>query len=129
MKRKGRSTAGAEPEAVPPRDEKGLLNDEYSDDAFVDPDRIDALDMPQLLEGERALEEVSADHDGIEAVPSTVDAMLESPQSTSDDGHVLHGDGNEMGIGTELYSVDDLERATIGAPRSHKRPAPKRRKS
>jgi hypothetical protein len=126
MKRKTHAVA-ADQGAVPPRDEEGLLNDEYSDASFVERDRVDALDVPALLEGESALDDVPADHDGIESVPESADAALVSPLSTTDDGHVQLADGNEMGIGTELYSVDDLERATIGAPRARKQHPTKHR--
>ncbi len=119
MKRKA-DKKGAAPEKQPAHNDAGLINDEYSNDAFVDPDHVDALDVPSLLDDEDVLDEVPLSGDGIEEVASSADAERESAQSTADDGHVLRNDGNEMGVGTELYSVDDLERATIGAPRKRR---------
>jgi hypothetical protein len=120
MKRKAEKKSAA-PGKQPEHTDAGLINDEYSDASFVDPNRVDALDMPSLLDDEDALDEVPVSRDGIEEVQSSADAERESAQSTADDGHVLLNDGNEMGVGTELYSVDDLERATVGAPRKRRR--------
>lgn len=125
MKRKTRANAAPAPDVKPTADDPALLNDEYSDPSFVDPDRGDALDEPQLLDDESALDEVPSDSEGIQPVAATDDQQFADALPTSDDGHVVHGDQSETGMGTELYSVEALRRATVGAPRTHHRHRPK----
>ena len=118
---KQKTHTNAEPVTdVTPTDNDALLNDEYSDPAFVDPDRGDALDEPQLLDDESALDEIPAGSEGIQSV-SAIDDEQADALPTSDDGHVVHSDRSETGMGAELYSVDDLKRATVGGPRTRHR--------
>lgn len=121
MKRKRHTNATPVIDVKPTGDDPALINDEYSDPAFVDPDRGDALDAPQLLDDESALDEIPLGFEGIQPLPVTNDEQSADALPTSDDGHVVHRDRSETGMGTELHSVDDLERATVGAPRTRHR--------
>ena len=121
MKRKAHTRPAAVTDATPTRDANALVNDEYSDPTFIDPDRGDALDETRLLDDESALDEVPSGSDGVQPVPQTSNDQFADALPTSDDGHVVHRDQSETGLGAELSSVDDLARATIGAPRTHHR--------
>jgi hypothetical protein len=95
------------------RDDDGLLVDEYSSEAFGDPDALDALDIPAALEDEDVLEDIADDSDGIEEVDvlaagqamDTVDSGARRPAPT---------DEAEMGLGAEPRSPEELEDAAIG---------------
>lgn len=80
------------------RDDEGLLVDEYTSEAFANPDDLDALDVPAALEPESVLDDVADDSDGIEEVE------LLAPEDAD----------AEMGLGAEPHTPEDLERAAIG---------------
>lgn len=81
------------------RDDDGLIVDEYTAEAFDDPDAIDALDLPRGLASDARLDNIEDAGDGIEEV-SLADVRAD--------------DIAEMGLGAEPHSPEDLERAAIG---------------
>ncbi len=81
------------------RDDEGLIVDEYTAEAFDDPDAIDALDLPRALTSDARLDNVEDTGDGIEEI-SLADVRAD--------------DVADMGLGAEPHSPEDLERAAIG---------------
>jgi hypothetical protein len=119
MPRKPRTPADARADDGPSmsdddelRDDDGLLVDEYSSDAYDDPDSLDALDVPAALADEAVLNEIADDGDGIEEVEVMPGG---APMDTVDTGarRTPHDDA-DMGLGAEPRSPEELERAAIG---------------
>lgn len=81
-------------------DDEGLLLDEYSAEAFDDPDAVDALDVAESLDPETVLSDVADPGDGITEI-----ALADLP---------MHDDDAEMGLGAEPRTPEELERAAIG---------------
>jgi hypothetical protein len=82
------------------RDDDGLLVDEYTSEAFGDPDALDALDVPRALVDESVLEDV----------PDTGGGMNEvDPAAAS-----LDEEEGDMGLGAEPRSTEELADAAIG---------------
>lgn len=81
------------------RDDDGLIVDEYTSDAFDDPDAIDALDVPRARASDARLDDIEDAGDGIEEV-SLADMRAD--------------DVADMGLGAEPHSPEELERAAIG---------------
>lgn len=96
------------------RDADGLLVDEYSDESLVDPNAIDALDVADSLESDTILDRVAAGGDGIVEVDPDADNEEAVVDSLGDEGYAGRRNATEIGIGAELRSADDLERAAIG---------------
>ncbi len=83
------------------RDADGLVVDEYSDDAFTSADGMDALDRPGTLDDMDVLAEVADDGDGIAEIVLSV-------------SHRNDVDDDDLGVGGESMSTEELEDATIG---------------
>lgn len=111
------------PESAEIRDSDGLLVDEYSDESLVDPDAIDALDLADSLESDTILDRVAAGGDGIVEVDPDADSEEAVVDSLGDEGYAGRRNATEIGIGAELRSTDDLERAAIGRRASTRRPS------
>lgn len=81
------------------RDDDGLLVDEYTSEAFDDPEALDALDVPRALVDESVLDEVADAGDGVREV----DPSQAAPPEEGD-----------MGLGAEPHSPDELADAALG---------------
>jgi hypothetical protein len=82
------------------RDEDGLLVDEYTAEAFDDPDAVDALDVADGHAPESLLDDVADIGGGIEEI-----ALADV---------AVHDDDAEMGLGAEPHTPEELEDAAIG---------------
>jgi hypothetical protein len=83
------------------RDDDGLLVDEYSSEAFDDPDALDVMDVPRALVDESVLNELPDTGSGLNEVDPH-SAIL----SADDEG--------DMGLGAEPRSPEELADAAIG---------------
>lgn len=81
-------------------DDDGLVVDEYTSDAFDDPDAIDAMDLADARAPETVLNDVADTGDGITEI-----ALADMP---------LKDDDAEMGLGAEPHTPEELERAALG---------------
>ena len=81
------------------RDDEGLLVDEYTSEAFGDPDALDALDVPRALVDEAVLDDVADAGGGIDEVDPTAGSLEEE---------------GDMGLGAEPRSPEELADAAIG---------------
>ena len=81
-------------------DDDGLVVDEYTSDAFDDPDAIDAMDLADARAPETVLNDVADTGDGITEI-----ALADMP---------LEDDDAEMGLGAEPHTPEELERAALG---------------
>jgi hypothetical protein len=110
--RKSRPDDLPEDELGQVHDEDGLVVDEYTSEAFDDPDDLDAMDVPAALVNESVLDEIADDADGIEEVDVAAGG---APMDTVDTGaRRPANDDADMGFGAEPRSPEELERAAIG---------------
>jgi hypothetical protein len=106
-RRKPNSSQGDRPDEQPGgiggeeiRDDEGLLVDEYSSEAFGDPNALDALDVPRALVDESVLEDVPDTGGGLDEVDPTAASLDEEE--------------GDMGLGAEPRSTEELADAAIG---------------
>lgn len=93
------------------RDDEGLLVDEYTSEAYDDPDALDVLDVPMALDDESVLDQVPDTGDGIEEVEP---ASCETVDTVDTGARKRPGDDADMGFGAEPRSTDELADAAIG---------------
>jgi hypothetical protein len=93
------------------RDDEGLLVDEYSSEAFDDPDALDVLDIPAALEDDSVLEDVADDSNGIEEVSRTTGEQMDTVDTGA---RRAPTDDVDMGFGAEPHSTDELADAALG---------------
>lgn len=83
------------------RDDEGLLVDEYTSEAFDDPDALDVMDVPRALVDESVLTDL----------PDTGISLNEVDPAS---GMRSADDEGDMGLGAEPRSSDELADAAIG---------------
>lgn len=96
------------------RDDDGLLVDEYTSEAYDDPDALDAMDVPRALEDESVLEEI-ADDDDLNGIVE-VDLLMGGEATDRVDGGSRRAaiDEADMGLGAEPHTPEELADAAIG---------------
>ena len=119
MTRHPRPTPGTLDAAGDRRDKDGLLIDEYSDPKLASVRGVDALDVGGALHGERLLDDIVDDHDGIEAVDLT--PVVPVVDTIDSGARQRPNEDGESGADIEPHSIDDLQRASIRPPRTRRR--------
>ncbi len=87
------------------RDDDGLLVDEYTSEAYDDPDALDVMDVPRALVDDAVLDELPDSGSGLNEV--------DPHSATRSSMRPADGEG-DMGLGAEPRSPEELADAAIG---------------
>lgn len=94
------------------RDDEGLLVDEYTSEAYDDPEALDALDVPMALDDESVLDQIADGGDGIEEVELSAGGAAMDTVDTGARRPPI--DMADMGLGAEPRTPEELADAAIG---------------